>query len=82
MIRILIAVALAALRIAGHKSAMFQAAAHLFVGGLFAVGYRDYRRDWASESGSKAALFNIWIAIALSVVEVACALWFHFRNAL
>jgi hypothetical protein len=73
-VNILIAVALAALRIAGHKSEAFQAAAHLFVGGLLTAGWvADKSRFWPS-----TWKFYTWLAIALSVVEVACFIWFKF----
>jgi hypothetical protein len=57
-------VGLAALRIAGHKSPAFQAVAHIFVGGLFGA--------WAH--GGKPARPYLWLAVLLSLVELACFL--------
>lgn len=79
---ILIAVSLAALRIAGHKSEAFQAAAHLFVGWLLAgwwfspVSYDGTGR--AREYDRTSGLY-LTLAVVLSIVEVACALWFKFH---
>lgn len=67
---------LAALRIAGVTHEAYQAVAHLFVGGLFAAGYVDYSYTWTE--GGWSGMRLIYLGIALSVVEVACALWFKF----
>jgi hypothetical protein len=64
VINVLIAVVLAALRIAGHKSIMFQGIAHVYVGGLFGV--------WLADRSRKGALA---LGVALTVVEVLCFLF-------
>jgi hypothetical protein len=60
----IVATALAILRILGHRSLVFQAVAHLFVGGLVGA--------WLL---SRARLYLI-LAASLTVVEVACFLLF------
>jgi Na+/proline symporter len=79
----IIAFVLAALRIAGHRSEAYQAAAHLFVGGLIAAAFVQIRLSQrinearlASEV-NKSARRNFWLAVALSVVEVACFIAFR-----
>jgi hypothetical protein len=67
----LIAIALAAIRIAGHKSEAFQAVAHLFIGWLIGAGVYQ-RATWTE--GRSVAMQKIWLAIGLSVVEVICFL--------
>ena len=57
---------LGALRIGGEKGEIFQAVAHLRVGGLFVAGTLRSRSV-------------LWIAIALSVLELACFL-VQFRH--
>jgi hypothetical protein len=57
-------VGIAGLRIAGLKSPAFQASAHLFVGGLFGA--------WLY--GGKPARPFLWLAVLLSLVELACFL--------
>jgi hypothetical protein len=74
MLAILIAVALAALRIAGHKSEAFQAVAHLFVGGLLTYGWEVDKSRFHPKTWELSA----WLAVSLSAVEVACFLWSHF----
>lgn len=79
---ILIAIALAALRIAGHKSEAFQAVAHLFVGWLLAGWY--FNSAWGSRDGmaeDRSGLY-LGLAIVLSIIEVACALWFKFSEVM
>lgn len=71
-----VAFILAVLRIAGHKSEAFQAVAHLFVGGLFTAAWWQYRETWTE--GGKAAMHKSYLAIGLSLIELACALWFRF----
>jgi hypothetical protein len=61
-----IALALVALRLLGHKDQAFQAAAHLFVGGLFAA--------WWTTRPAPASRWNLGLAVALSLVEVAAFL--------
>jgi hypothetical protein len=65
----IIAVVLAAMRIMGHKSHSFQAAAHLFCGWLLA------------ESFLHGGQFELLMVITLSIVEVACFIWFHFHSS-
>ncbi|MCE9534359.1 MAG: hypothetical protein K8T89_25040 [Planctomycetes bacterium] len=59
---IVIAIAFGVLRVIGLKSAFLQAMAHLFVGGLIGA--------WLVDRGR---LYLI-LAIALSVLEVACSM--------
>jgi hypothetical protein len=63
---LIIAAALAAIRIAGHQSEAFQAVAHLYVGGLFTAAYIG--RNWP--------LF--YIGVAISLIELAVGLWQRF----
>ncbi len=56
-----IAIILAAIRIGGVTHIAYQAAAHLFVGGLIAAGV---------VKGRRAGRYEIALAVALSVVEV------------
>ena len=58
-----VALALAFLRVAGHRSSFFQAVAHLFVGGLFGA--------WMHDRTAKPYLY---LALGLTAVEVACFL--------
>jgi MFS family permease len=67
-----IAFVLAALRVAGHKSQSFQAVAHLFVGGLLT--------EWWVGSLSWRYSHTFWIAVSLSIVELACFLWFRVKE--
>jgi hypothetical protein len=60
MLWILIAVILGGLRIAGVKHLAFQAAAHLYLGWLIGVWWYGDKR------------LALWLAIALSILEVAC----------
>ncbi len=66
----IIAVALAAARIAGANSAAFQAISHLFVGGLLASAVTEYRFTWIE--GGKGAMHKAYLAGGLSIVEVVC----------
>jgi hypothetical protein len=63
-----VAFVLAALRIAGHKSQAFQAVAHLFVGALLGQSYYE---GWRRSP-------SFWLAVVLSIIELACGLWFMF----
>ncbi len=65
---LLIAVILAIVRIAGHKSEAFQACAHLYVSYLFTAAYYEYRETWTE--GGRKALTKAYIAIGLSIVEI------------
>jgi FtsH-binding integral membrane protein len=78
----IVALLLAITRIAGHKSEAFQAVAHLFVGGLFAAGYVEYGFTWTGIGCDKgrAAKRKLWLAVALSLIELACGLWFKFME--
>ena len=81
---IAVAFLLAAIRIAGHKSEAYQAVAHLFVGGLFVAGWgwavafgrSIWNRDDCPDVDATAVYFIL--AVALSVVELLCFLWFKF----
>lgn len=78
----IIAGVLAVIRISGHTSETYQAAAHLFVGGLIAAAYINWNLpnvDIASISNLRSiAKHYAWMATGLSIVEVACFLWFRF----
>ena len=63
---LIMSIILGALRIGGERGEIFQAVAHLWVGGLF-VG------------GVLRSLSYLWIAIALSLLELACFL-VQFRH--
>jgi hypothetical protein len=65
---IAISILLGSLRALGHKSQTFQAAAHLFVGGLI-VGYVTTRQGYL-----------LWLTIALSILEIVCFLAFRKKN--
>ncbi len=58
---LIVSIVLALLRIGGEKGELFQAIAHLWAGGLFVAGVIRNRPA-------------LWIAIALSLVELACFL--------
>lgn len=79
--KVSIAVALATLRIMGHKSQAFQAVAHLFVGGLFAAAYVRFDSIESETDESKYAPLvyeNLTIAVVLSLIELGCFLWQKF----
>jgi hypothetical protein len=79
---LIIALVLAALRVAGHTSEAYQAAAHLFVGGLLGAWLVNVAckrsRVCRAGRGNEFAAFYLGLAIALSIVEVACFLVFRF----
>jgi len=71
------AIVIAGVRIAGHTSQTYQAAAHLFVGGLFAAAFVQWRMG--TKLGSRVDAYrNLAIAVVLTIVEVGCFLWFRF----
>lgn len=71
---IVIAVVLAIVRIYGVTHESFQAAAHLFVGGLFAAGYVQWRcAEWQRFD----AMGKIIMGTVLSLVELACFIASH-----
>ena len=74
----IIAVIFAIIRIAGHKSEAFQAVAHLFVGWLFGAAYFQYRPR--KSSAMPARLPPSMLPIALSLIELACFLWFRLAT--
>lgn len=59
---LLAAIAIALLRVMGHKSEAFQAIAHLEVGGLFGAWFATRDRGY------------LGLALALTLVEVICFL--------
>lgn len=65
-----VSILLAGLRISGIKHIAFQAVAHVFVGGLFAV--------WLT---NRKPAYYLHLTIFLSVVEVACAIFFSVFHA-
>jgi phosphotransferase system glucose/maltose/N-acetylglucosamine-specific IIC component len=75
VVKCCIAAAFATMRAAGYKSEAFQAAAHLFVGGLIAAAFVQF---FAIETESQYYRFwtparqNITIAVVLSIIELAC----------
>lgn len=71
---IITSVAIASLRIAGLKHEAYQAAAHLWVGGL--IGAWAFAR-WAGHSANwfrvdAAGELCGWCAVDLSIVELGC----------
>jgi hypothetical protein len=76
MLSFLIAVLLAYLRIAGHKSEAFQAVAHLFVGWLLSAWWLKRSDSWISD-GRDSGRLELRLAAALSIVEIACFIWSH-----
>jgi len=77
LVLIAVSVALAGLRIYGITNQTFQAAAHLWVGGLI-VGYWTQRKTWPRDS-----YMCLCLSIALSVIELGCFIFDHFfREAL
>jgi hypothetical protein len=77
-----IAFILAVLRIAGHKSPTFQAVAHLFVGGLFTAAYMKWKVS--NDGPPDYALLSVqWLglAVVLSLIELACFIWFRFQGS-
>lgn len=67
LLNIASSVALALIRAGGEKGQVFQAVAHLFVGGLF-----------ASYFATKRPIYLV-LALSLSAVEVACFLYFKLN---
>jgi hypothetical protein len=63
-----IAVILTGIRLYGITHIAFQAAAHLYVGGLIAAWYNNRKSK------------HLYLAIALSVLEVAAFLYFRVLN--
>lgn len=79
--KVSIAVALAAIRIMGHKSLAFQATAHLFIGGLIAAAFVEGE---AVETETDAVKYtplikeNCMLVVVLSVIELGCFLFQKF----
>lgn len=67
---VLITLVLSVLRILGVKSIAYQAAAHLFVGGLFGA--------WLINKDK----MNIFLFGFLTVVEIVCFIYFKHFNGL
>ncbi len=65
---IVTAALLGILRICGHTSIPFQAVAHCFVGAML--------MGWIIDRSCKRSLYK-WLTISLSVLEVACAVYFR-----
>lgn len=61
ILTLIVSIILGALRVGGQRGEIFQAVAHLWVGGLFVVGVLRSRSV-------------LGIAIALSLLELACFL--------
>lgn len=61
-VHVLVALVLAGIRIAGIKTVLFQAAAHLYVGGLFGAYFAGWRQPY------------LWLALGLTLVETICFL--------
>lgn len=72
-----VSVAIAAMRVSGHKSEAFQAVAHLFVGGL--LGAWLVGRLCRNVVTHSDRLLWAGLALALSVVEVVCFVAFQSR---
>jgi hypothetical protein len=71
------AAVLAGLRICGFQDQIFQAVAHLFVGGLFAAGYVQ-RMQARDQRDQRSASRKLWLALWLSLVELVCFLVFKY----
>ncbi len=80
LINAFIASVLAGIRIAGHKSEAFQAIAHLYVGGLFAwsICRHGFIKKTDAVDLESAVLFSIGVAVSL--IELAVALWQRFAQ--
>lgn len=78
LICIIIAIAIAGLRIAGVHSLTYQAVAHVFVGWLIGAGAYELRSR--SLSADISGLWKLGIALVLIVVEVICFMAFHFAG--
>lgn len=76
MIQITIAILLGVLRATGITHPAFQAVAHLFVGGLLGAWLVQRKPDNLREA--VMANINLWTAVALSVLELVCFLYFKF----
>lgn len=79
-----ISIALAAMRIAGVTHEAYQAAAHLFVGYLLGAWWIGRSEALTSHDGEAVfikfdprASLHFGLAVALSVVEVVCAVVFR-----
>jgi len=80
-VNLLIALVLAVLRIAGHKSEAFQAIAHMYVGGLFAWSVSEYRITKNKSLDAAIEAISIFvIAVVLSLIELTVALWQRFMG--
>lgn len=82
MFNIVACVALGAMRLLGVTSVVFQAIAHVYVGGLFVYGWQPVPQTVMLTSNCNATLITknrhwfLWLAIALTVVEVFAAVAF------
>ena len=66
----LVCLVLAALRISGEKGEIFQALAHLWVGGLVGVWWlAKFRCPVCEEREGRTAG---WLVVVLSIVELTC----------
>jgi hypothetical protein len=74
---LLVGVVLAGLRICGFQDQIFQAVAHLFVGGLFAAGYVQ-RLQVLDQRTQRSASRKLWLAASLSLLELVCFLVFKY----
>jgi hypothetical protein len=68
LVIVFVAVALGTMRVLGEKDLIFQAFAHLFVGGLFWSAFTEYRYTWTT--GGQYAMFKFWTAVLLSLLEL------------
>jgi len=82
---IAISVVLAVMRIGGAHDQVYQAAAHVFIGWLIGAGYYQYSSaEWGSWNApvstptGESSLWKFGLVLFLSVVEVACFIWFRF----
>lgn len=69
----IVAAALAVARVGGVIHPSFQAAAHLFTGGLIAASATEHYYTWAERK--REGGFKFCLAVALSVVELGCFLF-------
>ena len=69
---IIVSILIALVRAIGVKHEAFQAIAHLWVGGLLGAYLLGRKEIGAATRGR--AIFCLWLAVLLSIVEVLCFL--------
>jgi hypothetical protein len=83
-LNITIAVVLGAMRLGGMDDKVFQAIAHVYIGGLFVYGWVEhpagieYWSDYSVKQLTKRKKHFFWLAVSLTLLEVAAFLLFKF----